>query len=284
MILVMISMIQPMAIGNALRVFLTPPTGAEYWRVLRKGTDDIVDESDAGAIVAFEGDHRIFIDSAYLTNEVRAYYVPFYRINGAWVRGQSGYGTPTPTYEDYSTEVVSVLRDRLEAGLAVEVQRGNLMNELGYIQVLTAPPNMNMNIQLPLVTVTLEGESRDLRGIGEDTMGDFLEADSDEWLEHEGWLAGVQVSIVGWSLNPDERIELRKAIRRVIVGNLTVLADKGMLLPNLSLKDDDAVNGEFGDTPMYLVTGFFTCTAPVRVGHMAGGTIKDIDIEAQPNG
>ncbi|MNY60256.1 hypothetical protein D3C86_1967870 [compost metagenome] len=109
---------------------------------------------------------------------------------------------------------------------------------------------MNMNIQLPLVTVTLEGESRDLRGIGEDTMGDFLEADSDEWLEHEGWLAGVQVSIVGWSLNPDERIELRKSIRRVIVGNLTVLADKGMLLPNLSLKDDDAVNGEFGDTPM----------------------------------
>lgn len=273
-----------MAIGNALRVFLTPPANAEYWRVLRKSTDDIVDQDDGYALVAYEGDHRIFIDTASLLNDIRAYYTPFYRINGEWVRGAGSYGTPAATYEDYSTEVLSVLRDRLEAGLTIEVERGNLMNELGYVQVLTAPPTMNMNIQFPLVTVTLEGESRDLRGIGEDTMGDFLEADDEEWLEHEGWLAGVQVSIVGWSLNPDERIELRKAIRRVIVGNLTVLADKGMSLPNLSLKDDDAVNGEFGDTPMYLVTGIFSCTAPVRVGHLAGGTVKEINVEAQPNG
>ena len=280
----MISMIQPMAIGNALRVFLTPPANAEYWRVLRKSTDDIVDQDDGYALVAYEGDHRIFIDTASLLNDIRAYYTPFYLIGGEWVRGTGSYGTPAATYEDYSTEVLSVLRDRLEAGLTIEVERGNLMNELGYVQVLTAPPTMNMNIQFPLVTVTLEGESRDLRGIGEDTMGDFLEADGDEWLEHEGWLAGVQVSIVGWSLNPDERIELRKAIRRVIVGNLTVLADKGMSLPNLSLKDDDAVNGEFGDTPMYLVTGIFSCTAPVRVGHLAGGIIKDIDVEAHTDG
>ncbi|WNL63639.1 head-to-tail adaptor [Aeromonas phage ST4] len=277
----MISMVQPMAIGNALKLHLTPPANAEYWRVLRKGTDDIVDEDDASAIVAYEGDHRLFVDTAFLTNEVRAYYTPFYRVAGAWVRGQGNYGTPTPTYEDYSTEVLGVVRDRLEAGLAIEVQRGNLMNELGYIQVLTAPPNVNMNIQFPLVTLSLETESRDLRGIGEDTMGDFLEAESDEWLEHEGWLASVQVAIIGWSLNPDERLELRKAIRRIIVGNLTVFADKGMSLPNLSLKNDDAVNGEYGETPMYLVTGFYTCIAPVRVGHLAGGTIQDIDVEAQ---
>lgn len=277
----MISMIQPMAIGNALKLHIVPPPGAEYWRVLRKGTDDIANEDDEFAFVAYEGDSKIFIDAAHLQNDVRVFYVPFYRVAGAWVRGEGNYGTPTASYEDYSTEVLSVVRDRLEAGLTVEVQRGNLMSGLGYIQVLTAPPNVNMNIQFPLVTLSLEGESRDLRGIGEDTMGDFLDEEDDEWLEHEGWLASVQVSIVGWSLNPDERIELRKAIRRVIVGNLNVFADKGMSLPNLSLKDDDAVNGEYGDTPMYLVTGIYSCIAPVRVGHLAGGTIKDIDVEAQ---
>ena len=94
----------------------------------------------------------------------------------------------------------------------------------------------------------------------------------------------ASLTITGWSLNPDERIELRKAIRRIVVGNLDVLADKGVILPNLTLSDADAVNGEFGDTPLYLVAGEFTCTAPVRVGHMASGTIKDIYVEANTNG
>ena len=277
----MISMIQPIAIGNALKLFLTPPADAEYWRVLRKGTDDISGPDDEYALVAYEGDERGFVDCASLQNEIRAYYTPFYRVNGAWVRGQGNYGTPAPTYEDYSTEVLSLVRDRLEAGLTVEVERGNLMNELGYIQVLTAPPQVNMNISFPLVTVTLEEESPAVRGIGDDISGEYLDEEDDTWLEENGWLANVCLNMVGWSLNPDERIELRKAIRRVIVGNLNVFADKGIVLPNLTLSDTDAVNGEYGDTPLYLVMGDFTCTAPVRVGHMAGGTIKDIDVEAQ---
>lgn len=277
----MISMIQPMAIGNALRVFLTPPQNAVYWRVMRKGTDDIAGPDDEYAIVAYEGDDRQFVDSAFLTNEVRAYYTPFYRINGAWVRGNGNYGTPLSTYEDYSTDVLGLVRDRLEAGLAVEVQRQTILNDLGYVQVLTAPPNVNMNISFPLVTVTLEDESPSVRGIGEGIEDEFIDAEAEEWLEQDGWLASVKLNIVGWSLNPDERIELRKALRRVIVGNLSVFADKGVILPELTLTDVDACNGEYGDTPMYLVAGDFTCTAPVRVGHMAGGIIKDIDVEAQ---
>lgn len=277
----MISMIQPVAIGNALKLYLTPPANAEYWRVLRKGTDDIADENDPYALVAYEGDDRAFVDCASLQNEVRAYYTPFYRINGAWVRGQGNYGTPVSIYEDASTDVLSLVRDRLEAGLTVEVERGNLMNELGYIQVLTAPPAVHMNISFPLVTVTLEEESPSVRGIGEDVSGQYTDEEDDTWLEEEGWLANVRLNMVGWSLNPDERIELRKAIRRVIVGNLNVFAAKGIVLPQLSLSDADAVNGEYGDTPLYLVAGDFTCTAPVRVGHMAGGTINDIDVEAQ---
>lgn len=277
----MISMIQPVAIGNALKLFLTPPANAEYWRVLRKGTDDIADENDPYALVAYEGDDRAFTDCVSLQNDVRAYYTPFYRINGAWVRGQGNYGTPSATYVDASTEVLSLVRDRLEAGLTVEVERGNLMNELGYIQVLTAPPSMNMNISFPLVTVTLEEESPSVRGIGEDLTGQFTDVEDETWLEEEGWLANVRLNMVGWSLNPDERIELRKAIRRVIVGNLNVFAAKGIVLPQLTLSDTDAVNGEFGETPLYLVSGDFTCTAPVRVGHMAGGTITDIDVEVQ---
>ena len=274
-------MIQPVAIGNALKLYLTPPADAEYWRVLRKGTDDISGPDDEYALVAYEGDDRAFVDCASLQNEVRAFYVPFYRIAGAWVRGVGNYGTPVSSYEDYSTDVLSLLRDRLEAGLTVEVERGNLMNELGYIQVLTAPPAVNMNISFPLVTISLEEESPSIRGIGEDISGQYTDVEDETWLEEEGWLANVRLTIQGFSFNPDERIELRKAIRRVIVGNLNVFAAKGIVLPQLTLSDADAVNGEYGDTPLYLVMGDFTCTAPVRVGHMAGGTITDIDVEAQ---
>ena len=276
----MISMILPMAIGNALKLHVTPPSGAEYWRVLRKDTDDISGPDDVNALQAYEGDDRVFIDTVSLMNEVRAYYTPFYWISGAWVRGSSNYGTPTPTYEDYSTEVVSLVRDRLEAGLTVEVQRGNILNELGYVQVLTAPPNVKMNISFPLVTLSLEDESPSIRGIGEEDFGDYEDDDAEEWLESDGWLANVRLRLDGWSLNPDERIELRKAIRRVMIANFHVFASKGVILPHLTLSDTDAVNGEFGNTPLYLVTGEFTCTAPVRVGHMAGGTITDIQVEA----
>lgn len=269
-------MIQPLYIGNALKLFIVPPAGAEFWRVLRKETDDISGPDDGAAVQAYEGEDKAFIDSAFLTNDVRAYYTPFYWVNGAWVRGNGNYGTPVASYEDHSTDVLTLLRDRLEAGLAIEVQRKNILNDLGYVQVLTAPPNVKMNIAFPLVTLSLEDESPSVRGIGEDTYGDY--EDDDEWLEMDGWLADVRLTITGWSLNPDERIELRKAIRRIVVGNLDVLADKGVILPNLTLSDADAVNGEFGDTPLYLVTGEFTCTAPVRVGHMASGTITDIQI------
>jgi len=276
----MISMIQSLAIGNALRIYLTPPAGAEYWRVLRKATDDIANESDPTAHVAYEGDHALFIDTQGLKNEIMAFYTPFYKVAGAWVRGASNYGTPVATYQDYSTEVLPVIRDRLEAGLKIEVERGNLVTDLGYIQVLTAPPQLNMNLQFPLVTLTLEDESRDLRGIGEDTMGDIIETGDEEgWIEHQGWLVGVKVGIIGWCLNPDERLELRKAIRRIVVGNLSVFADKGMSLPNLSLVNVDAVNGEYGDSPMYLVTGSYTCIAPVRVGQLATGIITDTNVE-----
>lgn len=276
----MISMIEPMAIGNALKLFITPPSGAEYWRVLRKGSADFTGIDDGSAIVAYEGDDRVFVDSAFLQNEVKAFYLPFYRIGGVWVPGEVADATPAATYEDYSTEVLSLVRDRLEAGLMVEVQRGNIMNDLGYVQVMTAPPSLNQNISLPLVTVTLEDESPMARGIGESIADEFNDTDDDTWLEEDGWLANVRLTLVGWSLNPDERIELRKAIRRVMIANFAVFADKGVIMPHLTLSDTDAVSGEF-ETPMYMVNGEFTCTAPVRVGRMAAGTVVDINVEAR---
>lgn len=263
----MITMVQPLHAGNALRLFIEPPAGAVRWRVLRKGSDTFSgDPDDPSALVAYEGDERVVVDALSLPNDVMAFYRPFYQSeSGAWTSGSTAYGTPASIYEEHATDVMWLVRSRLEAGLKVEVERGNLVHELGYVQVYTAPPSLEQNILFPLVTITLENESSSIRGIGENISGDEFDAIGFDWLESEGWLADVQLSVVGWSVNSDERIELRKAIRRVVLANLPVFAAHGIDQVNLSMSDNDAVNGEYG-APVYQVMASFSCVAPVRVG------------------
>lgn len=262
----MISIVQPLHIGNALRLFIEPPAGALRWRVLRKGSDAFAGHDDPSALVAYEGDDKVVLDFTALPNEVMAFYRPFYTADGVtWSAGPTSSGTPRATYEEFTTDVMALLRDRLEAGLKVEVERGNLINELGYVQVYTAPPSLERDLRFPLVTMSLENEASGYRGIGENISGDEFDSIGFEWGESEGWLENVTIKIVGWSLNSDERLELRKAIRRIIIANLQVFGDAGMDQVDLSASDDDAVNGEYA-APIYLVNATLSCVAPVRVG------------------
>jgi hypothetical protein len=265
----MITLVQPLYIGNALRLFLEPPPGAVLWRVLRKGSDSFTDVNDSSAFVAYEGDSKVIVDSSYLVNGVMAFYRAFYTADGVnWTASQTVYGTPTASLVDYTPDVLSVVRDRLEAGLKVEVEQGNLQNELGYIQVYTAPPSMEQTMLYPLVTVTLDDENSEMRGIGEQVISDEFDAIGDDWDDSDGWISPFNMTIVGWSLNSDERLALRKAIRRIIVGNLSVFAANGMDQVTLQLNNMDYLGGEFG-APMYTVTGQLSCNAMVRVGGTA---------------
>lgn len=277
-----IAIVQPIHVGNALRLFIEPPAGAARWRVLRKGSNTFAGPDDPSALVAYEGDERVVVDATALQNDVMAFYRPYYQnAAGAWSAGTTATGTPAAIYEEHTTDAMSQVRDRLEAGLKVEVERGNLLNELGYIQVYTAPPSLEQNLLFPLVTITLENEASDTRGIGENISGDEFDAAGFSWLESEGWLADVQLTIVGWSLNSDERIELRKAIRRVIIANLPVFASQGIDQINLSMNDIDAVNGEYG-APIYQVMANFSCVAPVRVGGRVGALEGAVSVTINP--
>lgn len=274
----MIKIVQPLPAGNALRLYLAPPAGAEAWRILKKASDSFTGADDASAVIAYEGDERVVVDASFLQNEVKVFYRPFYLIGDTWQAGPTADGTPAGTYEECTTDVLSFVRERLEAGLLVELQRGNLVNELGYIQVYTAPPSLERDLRFPLVTVHLESESPADRGIGEDIVGDEFDAIGDDWIDSEGWLAQVQLVILGWSLNSDERLELRKAIRRVVLANLAVFDAQGMVQITLSAQDVDAVNGEYG-VPLYQVMNTFSCLAPVRVGNRVN-PINEIEVTA----
>lgn len=274
----MIRIVQPLPAGNAIRLFLDPPAGAASWRILKKASATFAGLDDPSAVIAYEGDERVVVDASFLQNEVKVFYCPFYLVGGSWQAGPVAEGTPAATFEEHTTDALSFVRERLEAGLLVEVQRGNLSNELGYIQVYTAPPSLERDLRFPLVTVHLENESPAERGVGDDIAGDEFDLVTDDWLESEGWLSQVQLTIIGWSLNSDERIELRKAIRRVILTNLPVFDAKGMTQITVSAQDVDAVNGEYG-APLYQVMNSFSCLAPVRVGNRVT-PINDIEVTA----
>lgn len=262
----MISLIQSPHAGNALRLFIEPPANAVVWRILRKGADTFTGESDPDAYVAYEGDEKVITDAHYLQNEVMAFYRPYYTADGVtWTAGATAHGTPTADYVDHTTDVLSFLRERLEAGLYVECQRGTFVTETGAISVYTAPPSLERDLRLPLVTVHLENEDPGERAIGETIAGDEFDAIGFEWDESEGWLANVQITVIGWSLNSDERIELRKALRRIIIANLPIFSSQGIEQVSFTQSDIDAVNGEY-PAQIYQVMCNFTCISPVRVG------------------
>ncbi|WP_191058321.1 hypothetical protein [Geminicoccus harenae] len=259
----MIHTVHSLPVGNALRLFLSPPADALRWRILRKGTDDFAGPEDPGAVLVYVGDEKAVLDTKALTNDLAAFYRPFYWIDGAWVDGgASASGTPRATYQDASTDVLTVVRDRLAAGLEVELQRNVLRHPTGQIQVLTAPPQAD-NARLPLVTVQLVSEEPPERAAG-DELDTSFDAIGGVWVDSEGWLARVTLSVTGWSLNPQERNALRQALRRIIVANLPVFDDAGMLKIEFSMQDHDAVNDEF-KAPLYLTNGSLVCLAPVVV-------------------
>lgn len=270
----MISMIQSVAAGNALRVFLEPPAGARAWRLLRKLADTFTGESDPDAVVVHEGADKPVLDLLGLINGTLYYYRPYYFDGAAWSEGETVTGTPAATYVDGSTDALSVVRERLDLGLQVELARSTLVHEDGHISVLTAPPLMQ-DTRWPVVTVHLVEESPAERGIGEIVGIDEFSDNTGMWSEAEGWLAKVQLSIMGWCLNPDERIDLRKALRRILVTNLPVFDAAG--LTELRFSQQDMEDFESFDAPVYQVMCTLDCMAPVRVSSTADA-ITDVDV------
>lgn len=268
-------MVAPLFVGNALRLWIEPPDAAVRWRVLRKTSNTFAGAEDPSALVVYEGTDHCFVDAKSLTNGVEVWYAPFWTADGStWTAGALAYATPSATYEETTTDAQSLVRERLESGLQVEVQRGNLVHDLGHIQVFQAAPSMEGDLRFPLVTVHLDYEEPADRFLGEDITGGL----GDESLEDSaGWLANVGLTIVGWSLNADERAEMRRALRRIILGNLNVFDDKGLQQVSVKFQDVDAISGEYG-APVYQIMATFTCLAPVRVGAPVDAFAGDMEL------
>lgn len=259
----MISQIQQLPAGNALRVFIDPPANALMWRLLRKDADNFVDQNDPAAVLVSDGTEKYPVDAVNLKNGVLAYYKVYY-FNGTWVASATVSGTPLASYADMTNDVLSFVRERIDVGLQVEVARQVLKPNSGKIDVMTAPP-VYEHTRWPVVSVHVDDDSSGERGLGEIIDPDSFNASDDEWTETEGWLASQKLSIIGWTQNPDERIALRKSLRRIVVANLPIFDSIGMVEINFS--QNDAEDFTSYDAAVYQVVCTLSCDAPVVVGH-----------------
>lgn len=255
----MISFIQSLASGNAVKVTMNPPKSADRWRLLRKATDDFTGHDDTAAGVILDGDERYIVDRQALLNDHIYYYKLYSLVSGQWVGSPSVHVTVTAGYHGVSSDPLDVIRERLELGLKVEVQRNTLKHQRGYIPVRTAFP-FNEATMWPLVTVHVQSDSTDTRAIGE-----IWETDYDE--DMEGVLDRWRIDVIGWTFNPDERNELRKAIRRVIVANLPVFDDVGMIQIDFSQMDAEELADKDKNVVIYKTVGSFSCLAPFVVAN-----------------
>jgi hypothetical protein len=270
----MITFIASMAAGNAVQVFLDPPEDAVRCRVLRKRADTIGAADDPGSNVVFDGLARHFIDTTALVNGTEYFYRPFYLIDGQWSQAPSRAVTPAATYADLSPDALDVLRTRIEQGFAAVVQRGLLLPPSGNIPVLLATPSIE-SASFPFVSVHMQGDSPAERFVGEVLAPDALVGigDDAQVASVDGWLSRYQFLIIVWCQNGDIRNAIRKALKAIVLANLPILEDAGLMLIEPSFADIDDMNTY--PMPMYQATCTLSCLAPAAVESRTS-TVQDV--------
>ncbi len=281
-------MLTPMAAGNAVHLLLRPPEGAVSWRVKRRpaaaapaiaGPDD-----PAAETVVDDWQDRGVTDLLNLVNGVAYRWAVFYRAaGGAWLpQVDERVGTPAATYRGDDLDVQELLRERVELGLAEEVRRQVLKPATGVIEVTLAPfaaPSAD-ELSWPFVSVCLAEDGPGERGIGDMILPDLRTSQTAApgaaaWTENTGWLAQVAVKVVGVENNPERRLTLRRALRRIVQANMPVLAAKGVILPSFHQVDRELQVEE--GMPLYVTDGTFTCMAP---SYAEADVLEVRDVEA----
>lgn len=269
----MIAFIRPMPAGNAVQVILSPPAGAVRWRVLRRLDASFAGEADPGAVLIEEGAEHAVMDIIGLTNGTTYHYRDYAQLSdGSWVAGDVVSAVPAYSVTDSYDDVLVLVRDRLRLGLAEERAMGKFASPEP-VQVMTAPPQFS-ETSWPVVTVHLASDAPAERALGEQLDSDF-DADLDMWHDDEGWLSRVRLDVIAWTLNPDQRIALRQAIRRVLQANLPVFDSRGII--QVEITQSDVEDFQSYSASIYQAVFGFSCIAPQGVRSMTDD-IDSVDV------
>ena len=127
------------------------------------------------------------------------------------------------------------------------------------------------------MTVHVDSDGSHERAIGEAIGMSDWNALSGQFEDGQGWHARSVLRVVGWSKNPDERIALRKILRRLVIGNLDVFESFGMTLIDFHQADMDDLASY--PVPIYMAAGTFSCSAPAFVTESVG---RITDVTSSP--
>ena len=268
----MITFIRPLAAGNAVALQLALAAGALYQRILRNTADAFAGPNDPAAVLVVDSCvEPAIVDTTDLANGVPMFYRAFDWDGSTWIdQGVSFPATPSATYIDDTLDPQEILRDRVQLGISEEVARGNLKPPSGAIQVTTAPFGLADGFTFPTISVHLESTGPADRALG-DELADTPDPVANNWVGSEGWFARFSMSVAAVSLNSDERIALRKALRRVIQVNLPVFSAAGMM--QIDFQQTDSEQFSENNAPLYFTSGAFSCLAPVFVRETADSIV-----------
>lgn len=253
-----ITFLEPLSAGNAVRVYMDPPAGAIMWRVLRRTADVFTGENDDGAVlVADDCTDNVVLDLRALVNGT-TYFYRLYSWDGmAWTASPSMPAQPGASYRGDTIDPLKIVAERLQAGLVVEVGRGELLPQTGIVPVFTAPYILSDQIVFPCVTVHMDSETPAERGIGDDSVGAMHGIG--EWSEFQGWLARTQINIAGVCRTSEERHALRRALRRILQANLVVFAASGLDMIEFTFADSEELQDKAA--PLFMTGGTMSCIA-----------------------
>ena len=260
--------VQPLASGNAIRLVIAPPTGAVAWRVLRKpgAGQAFHGPADENARSLVDGsDSQALYDIWELTNGSPVSYAVYYLdCNGAWLATvDSQSATPALTNAGDIIDPQSIVRRRLEDGLAAEIARKRLpAPPSGSIQVTTAPFVLADKIAFPNVSVHLDSGSLGTRAIGE--ISGIGQGIGDE----VGTIAPTRLAVIATSQSQLERVSLRLAMTRVFLANIEVFAGLGLTEIDLSWSEMEDLSEQAA--PLFVTAFSFSCSSPLALTEPPG--------------
>ena len=269
----MIAMIHKIPAGNGLKIILMPPSGTVRIRLLRRDDNAFTGHDDAQAILINEGTEKYVVDTAALYNGHTVYYCAYYYDGAVWSATGIVAATPEANFVDVSADALSIVRNRLALGMQVYVERGQLLPSSGKIPVMTASP-LAEQTPMPIITIHLANDSSEHRFIGDMITNDLFDANEWEWHSHDGYYSRVQLTIIAWCLNSDERIVLRNALKAVLIANLAVFDAAGLMQVDLQFShQEDFISYA---APIYQAVCNFTCYAPAAVDSV-DTAIRDVN-------
>lgn len=256
--------------GAAVKLCITPPDGAAYWRVLRREGADVTGPEDPDAtVVAAQTSETVILDWQDITNGTAYNYAVFYSVAGSWSDPDNETVTPEAAYTCDEIEPVAMITARMKAGVAAEIASGRFQTPAGKVNVHSNPLMLEGKVTFPCIGVHLDSSEPEEFGIG-DVLGPDTDNGDGTMTRWEGAVWRYRLSAVGISLNPDERLRLRAIIGHTLQQNHEIFELMG--LQDLTFSQSDHEDMEGSNAPFFITTAAISC----QVVHWTARTLPKV--------